>query len=386
MLDTVKVMHCADIHLGSEISSLGHLGMRRRAEIKQSFFDILKLCRQQEVQYLLIAGDLFEHAVPDKGLVQEVAEEFARLDYTRVMIAPGNHDYYSEDSHYVKKGWYPDNVTIFKGGWECTEFPDDNLNIWGAGFTSMYQRGPLLMGTDRIDNSGRIQIGVLHGDLVSASKESNYNPVTRQQIKDSHMDYLALGHIHMRTEILKAGETYYSYCGCHEGRGFDELGDKGIYMGEVGKEGCSLEFIPCSKRAYMQLEVDLTGTSNDTSAAERISKAIYEAAGDTQAAENLYKILLQGTLEEGVVLHIEELKAKLQEFYYIKFRDELELRVDYDALAKEKTLKGMFVKRMLGEIELLEKKGRKKEVLAYRQGLSIGLKAFSGEVKYREDK
>lgn len=385
-MNKVKIIHCADIHLGSEISSLGHLGMRRRAEIKQSFFDILQLCRQEEVQYLLIAGDLFEHAAPDKELVQEVAAEFARLDHTRVMIAPGNHDYFSEDSHYLKKEWYPDNVFIYKSTWECMDFPEDHLSIWGAGFSSMYQTVPLLKENASIHSNDNIQLGVLHGDLVTAAKESSYNPITRQQIQNSGLDYLALGHIHMRTAIQKAGNTCYSYCGCHEGRGFDELGDKGIYMGEVFQGDCDLEFVTLCKRKYIQLEVDLTGAKNDTNAAEMVSLAIYEAAGRTGAQENLYKVILQGTLEDGVMIHIDELKAKLQEFYYIKFSDWLEIRADYEMLAKEKTLKGMFVKRMLGEIGLLEAKGRKKEALAYRQGLQIGLKAFNGEVKYREDK
>ena len=77
---------------------------------------------------------------------------------------------------------------------------------------------------------------------------SDYNSVTPGFIESSGMDYIALGHIHKHTEIRRLGKTFYAYPGCPEGMGFDELGEKGVYIGEISKGGNSLEFLPTARR------------------------------------------------------------------------------------------------------------------------------------------
>ena len=64
----------------------------------------------------------------------------------------------------------------------------------------------------------------LHGDALNAG--SPYNAVTREQIAASGLCYLALGHIHEKSGLQRAGETFYAWPGCPMGRGFDELGQK----------------------------------------------------------------------------------------------------------------------------------------------------------------
>lgn len=382
-MKNVKIMHCADIHLGSEIQSLGHLGVKRRAEIKQTFFEILHKCEEEQVQYLFIAGDLYEQAQPEPELVYEVSAELGKLTRTKVLIAPGNHDYITEHSHYRQEGVYPEHVFIFQGEWEVKEFPEDHLRVYGAGFTSMYRDTPFLRDSVERDESW-IRIGVLHGDLVNQKGESRYNPITKQQIKNSGLHYLALGHIHQKTLITTEGSTSYAYCGCHEGRGFDELGEKGVYMGTVGQDGCNLVFVPICSRKYEQIEVDVTGVTGDAQAAEVVMNTIRQSVTNV-SEEQLYKVILKGILEDGVLLHPEEIRVRMKEFYYVKFQDRTTLQVDYSLAAKEKTLKGIFVRNMLDKINELELKGKKKEADSCRLGLDIGWKAFGSEVKYRED-
>ena len=104
-----------------------------------------------------------------------------------------------------------------------------------------------------------------------------------------------------------------------------------------------------------------------------------------QFEHHLYKIILKGKVEDGVIFHPEEIKAKLDMLYYVKIKDSIEIEVDYRLLAKEHTLKGMFVQRMLSKMSEAEQSGKYDEVRRYKEGLQIGLKAFSSEVKYYED-
>ena len=77
-MQTLKIIHCADAHLGSDIRSLGHLGARRKMEIRQSFFQILKLCEEEGADLLLIAGDLFDQPTPEPELVHQVIEQMEK--------------------------------------------------------------------------------------------------------------------------------------------------------------------------------------------------------------------------------------------------------------------------------------------------------------------
>ena len=74
---------------------------------------------------------------------------------------------------------------------------------------------------------GRIHLMALHGDVEGKGR---YGPIALEDIAASGLTYLALGHIHACSGLQKAGDTYWAYPGCPEGRGFDELGDKGVLV------------------------------------------------------------------------------------------------------------------------------------------------------------
>ena len=94
---------------------------------------------------------------------------------------------------------------------------------------------------------------VLHGDAVN--NQSPYNYISKAEIAGSGLDYLALGHIHAASGLLTEGRTAYAWPGCAMGRGFDELGEKGVYLGTLDASGCKLEFCPLSGRKYEILTV-----------------------------------------------------------------------------------------------------------------------------------
>ena len=55
------------------------------------------------------------------------------------------------------------------------------------------------------------------------------------------------------------GGTVCAWPGCPEGRGFDELGEKGFYSGTIDDSGkVSLTFVPFARRRYEILTVDVT--------------------------------------------------------------------------------------------------------------------------------
>ena len=174
--------------------------------------------------------------------------------------------------------------------------------------------------------------------------EDRYGPVRRQEIAQSGLHYLALGHIHKRTVPQTAGRTVYAWPGCPEGRGFDELGEKGVYQGAVSDDGnVSLEFVPLARRRYEILEVDVTG---------REPLAAVEAALPPETARDLYRVLLTGETGEGGVDLNAMRETLAHRFYALELRDHTRMAEDVWRRAEEDSLRGLFLqslRRRLGE-------------------------------------
>ena len=130
---------------------------------------------------------------------------------------------------------WPDNVHIFtQPHLEAMAWPEKRLVLHGAAFTASEQSAGFLSGFAAPKDSN-LHIGLLHGEIDPA--EARYDPIRKEEIAASGLAYLALGHIHKRTEPLTCGRTVCAWPGCPEGRGFDELGEKGFYAGTIDDTG-----------------------------------------------------------------------------------------------------------------------------------------------------
>ena len=95
---------------------------------------------------------------------------------------------------------------------------------------------------------------------------------------------------------------------------------------------------------------------------------------------------LTGDISEEAAVSVDELSAQLfGKFYYMKLRDNTRLLIDYEELAKENSLKGMYTARMLDNIRMQEQAGNEKGAALYRKALELGIRAFEGEVGVDEN-
>lgn len=382
-MKSIKILHCADIHIGMEQSSIGNKSRQRQEEILMTFDRIISICKNEKIELLLIAGDLFDRNNIETAVINSVKNSLKSITETIVAIAPGNHDNAASDSAYLDADW-SENVHIFTSNLQSIEFKDKGFRLSGGAFISSYANEPILQSVDTPDDD-LINIGIIHGDLVSDNQSSTYNPITPAQIKQSGMDYLALGHIHKRTEILKSGNTFYAYSGCPEGQGFDELGEKGVYIGSISKGSCNLAFRPVCQRMNIQENVDITGAGTIAEASEKILKAIKNKYGKG-FSNNLYKIILEGEIDQQFNIDCTAVATRLtDEVFFVKIIDETRIHIDVKALSLETTLKGIFARKMLEKINSAINNGKADEEKEYRRALYIGLKAFDCEVKYNEN-
>ncbi len=375
---SIKILHCADIHLGASESFLGADADNRRFETLISFERIADLCLENGVQILAIAGDLFDSNRIEERFIDAVFSKLAALDGVKVVYAAGNHDPLNSESPFITRQ-LPDNIYVLGTRDDCIVFDDLKVRVWGRSFESAKMTGEERFSLS-VPNDDYINIMVQHGELKS-DLNSDYNAITPAFVMNSGMDYIALGHIHKRSEIGKLSNTRFAYCGCPEGQGFDELDQKGVYIGNIGKGICELEFLPVSRRRHLYIKLDITGLADSTEISEKILDKLKLDYGEDYAI-NLYKIELIGSVSPDIEISLPEIQTRLNDkVYFLKLKDSTDFLLDLEALSSETSLKGIFVKKMLERINTAS--DEQKPLL--QKALNLGLKAFLTEVKHNED-
>lgn len=327
-------IHAADFHLDSPFGALtAQQAAQRRREAREVGFRLANYVNQHEIDLVLLAGDLFDSASAFRETGEQLAQALGQMR-AKVFISPGNHDWYGPGSPWLTVDW-PENVHIFsEDRLSAVELPEWDLTVHGAAFTGPEQAQGLLSGFTA-PQDGRTHIGLLHGEVDPA--ERRYGPIRKEEIAASGLAYLALGHIHRRTEPFACGGTLCAWPGCIEGRGFDELGEKGFYEGVIDRGAVTLTFVPFARRRYEVLEVDVT---------DKPPRAAVEAALPADTVQHLYRIALTGeTGESGAGAQALQ-EALADRFYALEVRDHTRMAEDLWKRAEEDSLRGLFLREL----------------------------------------
>lgn len=369
-MNAVRILHCADLHLDAPLIGLSEqLSDMRQEELRETFGRIVDMVKAEKVQVLLISGDLFDRETVKKTTVDHIINKLQTISNIPVLISAGNHDSLSKNYYYRKEIW-PQNVHIFDSTMGKVDFPEYNLCVYGVSFNEAYQDKGLLKGFTAEDDS-KINIMVIHGEILSPGSTGRYNPITLADIENSKLDYLALGHVHAFSGINKVGKSFWSYPGTPEGKGFDEKGQKGILIGEVSKNYCQMEFIPINKRAYMEYQVDISSACTYDEIAAKIRDVL-----DEDSQKNFYKIILTGEISEDFNINSEIIKNKLKDMVFnIKIINETSYSIDLSRQLSDDTLKNVFINKMCRIINESEEENMD----LYKRALKIGINALNGE-------
>ncbi|HSH34821.1 metallophosphoesterase family protein, partial [Schnuerera sp.] len=125
----VRFIHTGDLHLGLQFNNVSFdskIANERRMELWNTFNRIVDKGIKDEVDFLFIAGDLFEEKYFTLGDIKRVKDILAKAERTNIIITAGNHDTLNKKSLYNMLDW-PENITLFTPiGLEKKEFPDKN--------------------------------------------------------------------------------------------------------------------------------------------------------------------------------------------------------------------------------------------------------------------
>ena len=330
----IKLLHAADLHLDSAFESCTpEAAALRREGQRELLFQIQELAEKRGVSAVLLSGDVFEGGGVKSETQRDFNSALGALSCP-VLIAPGNHDPYSPNSIWETMR-LPENVYIFKNAeLEHIELAGVPARFFGAGFQNTFSK-PLLRGFIPPEKEADVpDIMIIHGDTAAGA--ADYNPISRDELLKCKMDYVALGHIHARSPLQRVGETYFAYPGCTEGRGFDELGEKGVLIITISDSGVSAEFVPLNGVRYEIITVNVGGKD----APEAVQEAV------SGLSENdCCRLILTGECEE--LPDTSELRKQLEgRFRELQLRDETTKKRDVWALRGQNTLSGVYIDKL----------------------------------------
>lgn len=355
----IRVLHAADLHLDSPFQGLGReKAVQRRGEQRALLGRILQLAQERQADILLLAGDLFDSDSPYTETARMLEQTLSQAGMP-VFLAPGNHDWYGPQSPWTRLD-LGENVHVFTGeDIQCVPLPALGVRVWGSAFTGRHRRPPLT-GFEAEKDGETLDIMVLHGEVgVPASP---YGAITEEELARSGMDYVALGHVHAWSGLRRAGDTFYAWPGCPEGRGFDETGEKGVILAEIEPGRVQGELVPMGGRRYEVLQVDLTESRDHAG-------TVLEALG-RDTARDVYRIILTG--EPETPPDPAALRTALSDrFFALQLRDETRLRRDIWQGREVLSLRGLFLAGLWEQYESAQTDAARAEIeLAARYGLA----------------
>ena len=350
----LKILHAADFHLDSPFSSLrAEQAALRRRELRQLPGRLARLAREEGADLVLLPGDLFDGGRVYPETLAALAQALGDMAVP-VFIAPGNHDHYSPQSPYTRTDW-PENVHIFTSpALEAVELPGLNCVVHGCAFTAPHREDDPLF-CFLAPEDGRVHLLCVHGE-VSQTEQGVYAPISPLSLARCGVRYAALGHIHACSGLQWAQRTAWAYPGCPEGRGFDELGEKGALLVSVDGDAVSARFCPVCQRQYRIQPLELNPEAP-------------EASLPPGESPDLVRLLLRGEQAQPPDLAGLE-RAWADRFFYLELRDETTLPQNLWARREEDSLTGLFLRRMWALLNEASEEQRPRLLLAARFGLA----------------
>ena len=291
----IKILHTADVHLDSPLTSLALRNEKLRANIRSAtraaFTKIIDTALSEGVAALLISGDLYDGAQRSAKTAAFLAGQLDRLQAAKIPVfyIRGNHD---AENPITGEVAMPENVHIFTGRGGKAQL--GNLDVWIHGVSFSGKHAPdSLLSKFYAPVSDAINIAMLHTSLSGAAGHDNYAPCTVAELLALGFDYWALGHVHKRQVHNKA--PWVIMPGIPQGRDIGESGPKSATLLTIEDRQISIEEIPTSIVSFLSHNIDVSAAENDDEIRQRIRQGLQTPiAGLRPEDEAILRLTLSG--------------------------------------------------------------------------------------------
>ncbi len=304
-------IHTADLHLDSPFKGISEISSEISSDLTEATFNafhqIIDLCIEKQVDFLLIVGDVYDGA--DRSLRAQLRfrDGLKRLSEAEIKayVVHGNHD--------PLAGWsanldWPRNVHIFGGeSVEKVSFEKDGeeiAQIYGISFHKRDIKTNLALEYPEKTENGPFTIGMLHCNVGSDTGHDPYAPCTLENLISKKYDYWALGHIHKKT-ILNEDNPPIIYPGNPQGLNPKETGVRGCFLVKVDQKGDpSQEFIEVDSIRWFVKELSIDSLYTEQELITEIHNCIEKIREEAEGRSSVCRIILtgRGALHSSIAL------------------------------------------------------------------------------------
>lgn len=278
----MRFLHAADLHIDSPLLGLDRFEGAPIEEIRRAprdaFRRLIDLALSRNVDFVILAGDIFDGRWRDVGTGLFFLTQLERLEPTPVYVVFGNHD--AESTITSSLSW-PSHVHRFSATRPQTfELSDLGVALHGQSFAKRAVLEDLAAGYPP-PRAGFVNIGVLHTSLGGHSAHETYAPTSLEVLLARGYDAWCLGHVHERAVLSRRPLVLYP--GNIQGRHIKERGARGCFIIDDETGTLRERFHPLDSLRWESIDVDATDlTSYEEALAETDSRmdALAEEHGD----------------------------------------------------------------------------------------------------------
>jgi len=291
-------IHAADLHLDSPFSSLSQgnpeLAAVLRSATFQAFDNIVQLCLDKQVDFFLVAGDVYDGA--DRSLRAQVKfrDGLKRLSDAGIQsfVVHGNHDPLSGWSSTLE---WPKGAHLFQDHLETFSAEQDGkviALIQGISYPERDEHRNLSELFNRTADS--FHIGLLHANVGNDTGHEPYAPCSIEDLIRSDMDYWALGHVHRRKKLSPESPPII-YPGNTQGRNIRETGEKGCYLVKVDENHeIETEFFAEDVIRWISRDISIEGIQSEQELINTLVKACNHISESSSGHDSIARISLIG--------------------------------------------------------------------------------------------
>ncbi len=285
-------LHAADLHLDSPLRGLDSdaPAERIRGATRQALANLVQLALREQVQFVLLAGDLYDTDWKDWRTGQYLVEQLAQLKRAGIPIyaISGNHD---AEQVLTKQLPFPGELLPSRRP-STRMVPGLPVAIHGQSFATRNVTENLALGYPAA-LEGHFNIGLLHTACGSAEHEP-YAPCTPADLAAKGYDYWALGHVHARRVV--ATNPWIVFPGNLQSRNVREEGSKGATLVHVsGGRVTQAAHHPCDVIRWARWTVDCEGASDIEEVQQRAQTLLHAAVNEAEQRLLVVRLTLKGS-------------------------------------------------------------------------------------------
>ena len=272
----IRLLVSADIHLGSPIRSVAlrnpDLGDRLRQASRDTFAEIVDLAILEQVDALVLAGDIFDNGYPDLKSRAFLIAQLARASEAGVpsVLIRGNHDALLDHRAHGDLG---PNIHLLHKGAPTVEIGDAAFH--GLSFDAAHVAKSFLPDYPG-PVPGKRNVGLMHTSLDGAQGHDPYAPCAEQDLMAHGYDLWCLGHIHAPFERVD-GPVLAVMPGIPQPRHFGERNGGTVTFVSLGEGAPQFERRAVGSLSFSERALDLSACSDQQEVLRNLRDALLAA-------------------------------------------------------------------------------------------------------------